>query len=92
MAKLDNNKITDSHSTLTDTAREVVEIAQKYTEVSKIGIGFIDHTHSGRRDIKFILINGGLKIKVVGSGAVQELYIYTNNPEIIKNNLTESFL
>ena len=92
MSKLDNDKITDSHSTLTDTAREVIEITQKYTEVSKIGISFITHTHSGRRDIKFLPINGGIKAKVSGSGAVQELYINTNDPEFIKNKLTESFL
>ena len=92
MSKLNNNKITNSHSTLTDTAREVVEIAQKYIEVSKIGIGFITHTHSGRRGIKFLPISGGIKVIVRGSGAVQELYIYTSNPEIIKDGLLQSFL
>jgi len=91
MSKFEYNKITDSHSTLTGTAREIIEIVAKYEEVSKIGIGYITHVPGGRKDIKFLKINGGIKAMVRGSGAVQELYIYTSEPEFTKSKISEYF-
>jgi len=91
MGKIFNNKITDSHSTLTDTAKEVMTIVTKYEEVTKVGIGYITHVRGGRRDIKFLPINGGIKAIVRGSGAVQELYIYTNDPKVVEERLLTKF-
>ncbi|MEI6420419.1 MAG: DUF2103 domain-containing protein [bacterium] len=91
MAKISNSKTTDSHSTLTDTAKEVLSIVSKFDEVSKIGIGFITHVRGGRRDIKFLPINGGLKAVVRGSGAVQELYIYTNESKTVIEKILKTF-
>lgn len=85
------NIITDSHSTLTDTAQDIVEILSKDKEVTKVGIGYITHVRGGRRDIKFSPINGGFKAVVRGSGAVQELYVYTKAPEYIIGKISKYF-
>ena len=84
-----NKKITSSHTTLTDLAREVVETTHHMPEVSKISIGIIKTTTSkgGKRGIKFLPITGGLKAIVRGSGSVQELYIYTKNPKVTEQTL-----
>ena len=73
-------KITNSHSTLTETAERLVYEAVKSPLISKIGIANITHVGGGRRSLKFLPITGGIKAVVRGSGSVQEIYIYTNNP------------
>lgn len=89
--KIKTAKITDSHSSLTSAAAEVLGLAEKRPEVSKIGIGYIAHVRGGRRDLKFLPITGGIKAMVRGSGAVQELYIYTATPEETEKYLIENF-
>lgn len=88
---LSTEKITDSHSTLTDTSILVVNAASKYSEVSKIGIANITHIGGGRKSLKFLPITGGIKAVVRGSGSVQEIYIYTSNPEMTKEKLIKTF-
>jgi hypothetical protein len=73
-------KITNSHSTLTETAEKLVTEAIKSPLILKIGIANITHVGGGRRSLKFLPITGGIKAVVRGSGSVQELYIYTNTP------------
>jgi len=91
MKKIKTDKITDSHSTLTNAAQEVLNLASKLEEVTKIGIGYITHVRGGRRDLKFTPIAGGIKAIVRGSGAVQELYIYTGAPKITEKKLLGFF-
>ena len=87
------NKLAPSHSTLTEVAREVIETLHKINDVSKVSIGIIKTTASkgGKRGIKFLPITGGLKAVVRGSGTVQELYIYTKNPEATSKILLNIF-
>ena len=81
MAKLTlGGKITNSHSTLTETAEKLVCEAVKSPLISKISIANITHVGGGRKSLKFLPITGGIKAVVRGSGSVQEIYIYTNNP------------
>jgi len=87
---LSKEKITDSHSTLTDTSILVVNEAGKYPEVSKIGIANITHVGGGRKSLKFLPITGGIKAVVRGSGSVQDVYIYTKDPEKTKTKLLKS--
>ena len=93
MPKIPRNKTTSSHTTLTGIARKVVEALHKIEDVSKVSIGIIKTTASkgGKRGIKFLPITGGLKAAVRGSGTVQELYIYTKNPENTKKILSDLF-
>lgn len=88
---LSKEKITDSHSTITDTAIVVVNEASKQNSVTKIGIGNITHVGGGRKSLKFLPITGGVKAVIRGSGSVQEIYIYTNTPEETKKKLLENF-
>lgn len=86
-------KITDSHSSTTEAADEVIKAAQKLKEISKIGIGIIKQTKSkgGKRGIKFLPITGGVKATVRGSGTVQEIYIYTKDVAFVTHYLSKIF-
>ncbi len=84
-------KITNSHSTLTETAEKLVCEAVKSTLISKIGIANITHVGGGRKSLKFLPITGGIKAVVRGSGSVQEIYIYTNSPNETKIELNKIF-
>ena len=93
MPKIPRNKTTTSHTTLTEIAREVVEAIHKMENVSKVSIGIIKTTTSkgGKRGIKFLPITGGLKASVRGSGTIQELYIYTKDPQNTEKTLLKMF-
>ncbi len=92
MSKLTlGGKITNSHSTLTETANKLVIEAIKLPLISKIGIANITHVGGGRRSLKFLPITGGIKAVVRGSGSVQELYIYTSSPDEAMAELTKIF-
>ena len=82
-------KTTRSHTSATEVSNEIIQAAEKIKEISKIGIGIIKITKSkgGKRGIKFLPITGGVKAVVRGSGTVQELFIYTNEIELVKEYL-----
>ncbi|MDR3558273.1 MAG: hypothetical protein P4L61_01950 [Candidatus Pacebacteria bacterium] len=89
-AKL-GGKITDSHTTMTETSAEVVHVANKLSEVTKIGLGEIRHVPGGRRDIKFSAITGGIKATVRGNGAVHQIFIYTKSPNEVMRAVETNF-
>lgn len=93
MPKIQRSKTTDSHTTLTEAAEEVIRVIHKIENVSKVGIGIIKTTKSkgGKRAIKFLPITGGVKAVVRGSGTVQELYIYTNETALVTYYLLKYF-
>ena len=82
-------KITNSHSTLTETAEKFIYEAIKSPLISKISIANITHVGGGRRSLKFLPITGGIKAVVRGSGSVQE--IYTNDSDEAMAELTKIF-
>ena len=84
-------KITNSHSSLTETAEKLVAKAIKLELISKISISTITHVGGGRKSIKFLPITGGIKAVVRGSGSVQDIYIYTTHPEEVKSELEKIF-
>ena len=84
-------KITNSHSTLTETAEKFIYEAIKSPLISKISIANITHVGGGRRSLKFLPITGGIKAVVRGSGSVQEIYIYTNDSDEAMAELTKIF-
>jgi len=92
MSKLTlGGKITNSHSSLTETAEKLVAKAIKFEFISKISISTIAHVGGGRKSLKFLPITGGIKAVVRGSGSVQDIYIYTANPEKTKTELEKIF-
>ena len=92
MSKLTlGGKITNSHSTLTETSEKFLSEAVKSHLISKISIANITHVGGGTKSLKFLDITGGIKAVVRGSGSVQELYIYTNSPNEAMAELTKIF-
>jgi len=86
-------KITRSHTSTTDATAEIITALKKLKAVNKISIGIIKTTTSkgGKRAIKFLPITGGMVAMVRGSGTVQELYIYTDEIDFVKNYLLKVF-
>lgn len=73
-------KITCSHCTITESAVSVINTANSCDEVSKITVGVIKPASGGRRHLKCLPLQHGVKAVVRGNGAVQEIFIYTKNP------------
>lgn len=86
-----NGKVTQKHSTYTETSDFIVVLAASLNEVKSIVLGHISHVGGGRRELKFKPINGGINAKVRGDGAVQELYIYTSSTSEVVDILTSKF-
>ena len=84
-------KITASHSTMTESAAEIVKAASRLPQVKKISLGEIRRIHGGRRSLKFLPLTAGTKAVVRGNGATQDLYIYTADPAEVNRILTDSF-
>lgn len=88
MAKIQfGGKITASHQTVTDAASEVIRVAMGMAEVTKISLGIIKNIGGGRRSVKCTPVPAGIKVAVRGNGSVQEIFIYTNSPEIVEASL-----
>ena len=85
------NKVNASHSTVIGAAARVVDRAQRMPQVSKISLGIIIPIRGPRKAFKIQTITGGIKAIVQGGGAVQELYIYTSDPEYVEKVLEEFF-
>lgn len=79
--------ITSSHSTITKTAEEVIKIVANIPSVTKISSGIIKKVGGGRRSIKITPVPAGLKVAVRGSGAVQELVIFTKEQEVVEKEI-----
>lgn len=84
-------KITTSHSTITDTAQVLVQLASKRSDVTKISVSIIKSIGGGRKSLKFKILPGGLDATVCGSGAAQKIFVYTKTPEITAKELLADF-
>ena len=80
-------KLTSSHTTIIDAAIPVVDLLQSSGEVSKISLGVIKHIGKGKPGIKFHPVVGGWKVVVRGNISLQELVVYTSDPETTRTNL-----
>ena len=85
-------KITTSHSTITDTAQVLVQLALKRSDVTKISVSIIKSVRGVRKSLKFKILPSGLDATVCGSGAVQKVFIYTKVPEVTAEELSADFL
>lgn len=86
-------KLTRTHTTTTETAKEVINTLNKLQCVDKISTGIIKNTKSksGQKSLKITETASGLKIAVRGNGAVQDLYIYTKSPKLIQSAIESIF-
>ncbi|MDP2647706.1 MAG: DUF2103 domain-containing protein [Candidatus Yanofskybacteria bacterium] len=80
-------KFGGKHTTFTDLAIILVDIARKRPEVKTISAGFIQQGGSstgGDRGVKILDMRGGLLLKIRQSRSVQEVRIFTENPHATK--------
>lgn len=69
-------KLTRSHTTVTEKAREVVTMLERVAEVSKISLGIIKQIGLGKPAVKFHPITGGFRCIVRGNVSIQEVWVY----------------
>lgn len=82
MSLLKGKKIGGKHSSYIDDAEIVIKTAKADKNVNKIVLSkIVQVSGSGKKRIKFLYINAGLKITVRGSGAQQFIYVYTDDQE-----------
>ena len=86
------NKITASHTTAIDAAKNVIEAAQKLDQVTKISLSLIkvNLPHSEKR-MKVQPVTGGIKLTIRGGSTVQEIFVYTNFPKEVEHLLYQAF-
>jgi hypothetical protein len=92
MGTFAGGKITRSHSTAIEAAEPVIRAAERQSEVTKIALHKITTgIRNGQYGLKFAPINGGLKVTVRGPRSLQEIFVYTKDPERTKAALTAAF-
>ena len=73
-------KMGGRHTTVIDAAQQVVNLAHKMPEVTKVVAGFITPgIKGGQQRIKIKEMVGGLLLVVRGSASMQEVRVYSNN-------------
>ena len=68
-----------SHTTLTETADEVVRELEKMSGIKMIAPGIIDAKRSGKRHVTAIYTSGGMTLLISGSG-VQKVAVHLADP------------
>lgn len=81
---LKGKKINQKHSSVTDAAICVVKAAKEHPNVTKIVIGQIKRIVGGPRRLIIKKIDAGLSVKVRGGNTLQQLYVYTFEPEQVQ--------
>lgn len=69
-------KLTRSHTTITEKAKEVVTLLEPLPEVTKISLGIIKQIGLGKPTIKFHPITGGFRCIIRGNTSIQEIWVY----------------
>lgn len=80
-------KLTRSHTTLIDAAAVLVDHLQDRDDVSKISLGIIKNIGKGAPGLKFHAVVGGWKVVVRGNCSLQEMVVYTSEPERVRAGL-----
>jgi hypothetical protein len=80
-------KLTRNHTTIIDAAAPLVDYLQNRDEVSKISLGLIKNIGKGKAGLKFHAVTGGWKVVVRGNISLQEIVVYTSEPEQIRRGL-----
>ena len=82
---LAGNKITKNHSTIINDAVKLIEYCKTIEEVKMIVPSEIVSLKQAPRHLKFTPIQAGWKLAVRGFNARQIIYIYTSEPEVVKD-------
>ncbi len=90
MPHISASKLTRSHTTIIDAAIAVVKLAQKMPEVTKIALGVIKpNLPSGQKRVKCKPIQGGVQVTVRGTNSKQDLYVYTDQPQLFEDQIVQ---
>ncbi len=85
-----SGKISDSHTTIVETAEPMLESAVAMAAVTKVVVSIIHAgLGGGSRRLRFKPIPAGLKMSIRGAGCLQEFYIYTKSPAQVEKGLRE---
>lgn len=84
---LRGKKFSDSHQTVIDPARDVINFLKKMEEVKKIVIGHIKNQKSKIPGLKTMRDEKSIELVVKGRGEIQRFYIFGENLELIENEL-----
>lgn len=74
-------KLTRSHTTIIEKARDVVTMLERLPEVTKISLGIIKQIGLGKPAVKFHPITGGFRCIVRGNVSLQEIWVYLRGDE-----------
>lgn len=74
-------KLTRSHTTLIEKARDVVTMLERLPDVTKISLGIIKQIGLGKPAVKFHPITGGFRCVVRGNVSLQEIWVYHRGDE-----------
>lgn len=81
-------KIKGRHTTIIPAAEKIVDLLSRNPEVKKISIGFIKHgIKNGKHAIKVTDLDSGVLLKIRGTASIQEIRIYADTKESVKNSL-----
>jgi len=86
-------KISGKHTTIIPAAEKIIDFLCKQPEVVKISVGFIKHgIKSGRHLIKVVEMESGLLLKIRGTASIQEIWVYTDEREKVKEMINKWFV
>lgn len=86
--KIPGNKRRGRHTTVIESARDVVGLASRLEIVTGIQVGLIDpHAKSRQPRLKMKSLPGGLEVQVLGSLAKQTIFLHTDDPESVGRHL-----
>lgn len=92
MGHVGGKRVSKRHSTVIESAEQIVRFLQKVPEVSNIVLGKIDvHLPPTEWRIKVSDLNSGLRLQVRGTNSIQQLIVYTTDNEHVKNILQQEF-
>lgn len=91
MKHTSGRRVTSTHGTYIDAAGPIIGVARQQTSrVKRIALGFIKAgLPSAPIRLKISAVNGGLNLKVRGSTSAQEIKLYTDHPESVKELLVK---
>ena len=75
-------KISNTHSTQSNEAREIIGILRKSDGVSKITRGPIARCRPiGKKRVKIVRMSGGYQLKIRGGNTVQSIMVYSKSSD-----------
>jgi hypothetical protein len=86
------SKLTRSHTSYIEAAAPLLKFAAKSDEVTKVSLGVIKTgLKVAPQRIKIRIDKNCLLVSVRGSTSVQDLFVYTTNPERVQKQLEDLY-